>query len=272
MPKFNFSETTLAYFQFVFAAITPLLFLRQCVGRMNFKVWLIFVPLVVDVRLLGQRVPVVGRRLVGRGGCPGLLRWVRDPPRRRDNRFVAAAVIGPRLQRDREHAVPNKPSDGRGRRRRPVVGWNGFNGGDPYFAGADASIAVPQHQPGDRLRLAHLGDLGHLREQAAQADVPRRHQRHDHRPGRDHPAAGFVTSFGAMIIGVVASSLVWMSWNWLGKTRPFKKVDDTLGVFHTHGVAGLAGGLLVGCWQTRRLSNTCPAGVRAALAPLAGVR
>jgi Amt family ammonium transporter len=37
-----------------------------------------------------------------------------------------------------------------------------------------------------------------------------------------------------------------MSWNWLGRTKPFKKVDDTLGVFHTHGVAGLAGGLLVG--------------------------
>jgi ammonium transporter, Amt family len=37
-----------------------------------------------------------------------------------------------------------------------------------------------------------------------------------------------------------------MSWNWLGRTRPFKKVDDALGVVHTHGVAGLAGGLLVG--------------------------
>jgi ammonium transporter, Amt family len=60
------------------------------------------------------------------------------------------------------------------------------------------------------------------------------------------PAAGFVNSFGAMIIGVVASSLVWMSWNWLGTTRLFKKVDDALGVVHTHGVAGLAGGLLVG--------------------------
>ena len=60
------------------------------------------------------------------------------------------------------------------------------------------------------------------------------------------PAAGFVNSFGAMIIGVVASSLVWMSWNWLGRTRLFAKVDDTLGVVHTHGVAGLVGGLLVG--------------------------
>src|ERR1700744_4792417 len=45
MPKFRFSETTLAYFQFVFAAITPLLFLGSVVGRMNFKVWLLFVPL-----------------------------------------------------------------------------------------------------------------------------------------------------------------------------------------------------------------------------------
>jgi Amt family ammonium transporter len=60
------------------------------------------------------------------------------------------------------------------------------------------------------------------------------------------PAAGFVNTFGALIIGVVASSLVWMSWNWLGRTRLFNKVDDALGVIHTHGVAGLAGGLLVG--------------------------
>jgi len=45
MPKFRFSETTLAYFQFVFAAITPLLFLGSVVGRINFKVWLLFVPL-----------------------------------------------------------------------------------------------------------------------------------------------------------------------------------------------------------------------------------
>src|SRR5262249_40903994 len=33
------------YFQFVFAAITPLLFLGSVIGRISFKVWLIFVPL-----------------------------------------------------------------------------------------------------------------------------------------------------------------------------------------------------------------------------------
>jgi Amt family ammonium transporter len=45
IPDFKFSQTTLAYFQFVFAGITPLLFLGSVVGRINFKVWLVFVPL-----------------------------------------------------------------------------------------------------------------------------------------------------------------------------------------------------------------------------------
>ncbi len=34
--------------------------------------------------------------------------------------------------------------------------------------------------------------------------------------------------------------------NKLGRTRLFRRVDDTLGVFHTHGVAGASGGLLTG--------------------------
>jgi ammonium transporter, Amt family len=74
------------------------------------------------------------------------------------------------------------------------------------------------------------------------------------------PAAGFVNSFGAIIIGVVASSLVWMSWNWLGRLSLFKKVDDTLGVFHTHGVAGLAGGLLVGVLADPNIVEYLPGG------------
>lgn len=60
------------------------------------------------------------------------------------------------------------------------------------------------------------------------------------------PAAGYVNGLGALLIGLIASTLVWLSWNKLSKVRPFSKVDDALGVVHTHGVAGLAGGLLVG--------------------------
>ena len=45
MPKFRFPQSSLVYFQFVFAAITPILFIGSVIGRIKFKVWLMFVPL-----------------------------------------------------------------------------------------------------------------------------------------------------------------------------------------------------------------------------------
>ncbi len=260
MPKFNFSETTLAYFQFVFAAITPLLFLGSVVGRINFKVWLIFVPLwstfaySVNAFLLwgGGWWAEIGALDYSGGYVIHLAAGTTG--------FVAAAVIGPRLQRDRERAVPNNLPMAAVGAGVLWLGWNGFNGGDPYFAGADASIAVLNTNlaTGCALLTWVIWDIFASK------------QRKPTFLGAVNgmitglvaitPAAGFVNSFGAMIIGVVASSLVWMSWNWLGKTRPFKKVDDTLGVFHTHGVAGLAGGLLVGVLADPKVIEYLPGG------------
>jgi ammonium transporter, Amt family len=45
MPNFRFPQSSLVYFQFVFAAITPILFIGSVIGRISFKVWLVFVPL-----------------------------------------------------------------------------------------------------------------------------------------------------------------------------------------------------------------------------------
>src|SRR6202044_3587644 len=56
--------------------------------------------------------------------------------------FVAAAVIGPRLARDREHCPPNNLLAALPGAGILWIGWNGFNGGDPYFANADAGAAV----------------------------------------------------------------------------------------------------------------------------------
>jgi len=60
------------------------------------------------------------------------------------------------------------------------------------------------------------------------------------------PAAGFVNGWGAIIIGIAAGIIPWASMNKLQRTRFMMRVDDTLGVFSTHGIAGLTGGLLVG--------------------------
>ncbi len=246
MPSFRFSETTLAYFQFVFAAITPLLFLGSVIGRMNFKVWLIFVPLWSTFAYSVNAFLLWGGGWWAHAGALDYSGGYVIHLAAGTSGFVAAAVIGPRLARDRERAVPNNLPLAAVGAGVLWLGWNGFNGGDPYFSGADASLAVLNTNLATAVALLTWVIW----------DIFASKQRKPTFLGGVNgmitglvaitPAAGFVNSFGAMIIGAVASSLVWMSWNWLGTTRLFKKVDDTLGVFHTHGVAGLVGGLLVG--------------------------
>src|ERR1700759_5885549 len=42
---FKLPGASVEYFQFVFAAITPILFIGSVLGRINFKAWMVFVPL-----------------------------------------------------------------------------------------------------------------------------------------------------------------------------------------------------------------------------------
>ena len=60
------------------------------------------------------------------------------------------------------------------------------------------------------------------------------------------PCAGWVNGRGAIYVDLICTGLVWVAWNYLSKVRPFSKVDDALGVVYTHGMAGFAGGMLLG--------------------------
>jgi Amt family ammonium transporter len=160
--------------------------------------------------------------------------------------FVAAWVVGPRLKRDRDRAVPNNllfVAVGAGIL---WLGWNGFNGGDPYFAGSDAAAAILNTNlatavamltwifmdmiGGPGRKATFLGGLNGMI--CGLVGIT--------------PAAGYVNGLGAIVIGFVCSFIVWFAWNFLSKVPPFNKVDDALGVVYTHGIAGLCGGLLVG--------------------------
>ena len=119
---FHFPTASLAYFQLVFAAITPLLFLGSVLGPDQVQRLVPAGAAVDDLRLLGRRLPAVGRRLLRPGGCARLLRRVRHP-------HVGRCVglrgrLGPRAP-----AAPGpttlpaqQPGDGGGRRRHPVAG------------------------------------------------------------------------------------------------------------------------------------------------------
>ncbi len=76
---FHFPTASLAYFQFVFAAITPLLFMGSVLGRIKFFAWCLLVPLWSTCVYTRGRLPAVGRWLLRPGGRAGLLRWVRHP-------------------------------------------------------------------------------------------------------------------------------------------------------------------------------------------------
>lgn len=65
------------------------------------------------------------------------------------------------------------------------------------------------------------------------------------------PAAGVITGWGAIVMGLLSGSIPWLSMNTIGKKMAlFQKVDDCLGVFHTHAVAGVIGGFMVGILAT----------------------
>jgi Amt family ammonium transporter len=246
MPKFRFPQSTLAYFQFVFAGITPLLFLGSVIGRINFRVWLIFVPLWSTLAYAVNAFLLWGGGWWAQQGALDYSGGYVIHLAAGTSGFVAAAVIGPRLARDRARAVPNNLPMAAAGAGILWLGWNGFNGGDPYFAGADASTAVLNTNLATAVALLTwlLMDLffSNQRKPTFLGSV------NGMITGlvAITPAAGFVNGFGALLIGLIASILVWLSWNKLGKAKLFKRVDDTLGVFHTHGVAGLTGGLLVG--------------------------
>jgi Amt family ammonium transporter len=246
MPAFRFPQSTLAYFQFVFAGITPLLFLGSVIGRINFKVWLIFVPLWSTLAYSVNAFLLWGGGWWSQRGALDYSGGYVIHLAAGTSGFVAAAVIGPRLARDRARAIPNNLPMAAAGAGILWLGWNGFNGGDPYFAGADASTAVINTNLATATALLAWVLLDMF------FGI-------DHKPtflGAVNgmitglvaitPAAGYINGLGALLTGLIASILVWLSWNKLSKIKPFRTVDDALGVVHTHGVAGLTGGLLVG--------------------------
>jgi Amt family ammonium transporter len=243
-PPFHFPTATLAYFQFVFAAITPILMLGSVLGRINFKAWIPFVLLWSSVIYTVNAFLIWGGGWWAQHGAVDFSGGYVIHLAAGVSGFVAAAVIGPRLQRDREIDAPNNllmVAVGAGLL---WLGWNGFNGGDPYYAGADAAAAVLNTNLScaiafltwvawDYIMGQKPSLIGSVNAMITGLVVIT-------------PGAGYVNGWGALAIGICGSTLVYFMLNYGSRLQPFRSVDDTLGVVYTHGFAGLAGGLLTG--------------------------
>ena len=244
MPPMAFPMATLMYFQFVFAAITVIILGGSVLGRMNFTAWMIFCPVWMTlVYTVGAFSLWGGGWLAGLGVADFSGGYVIHLAAGTSG-FVAAWVIGPRIQADRDNFPPNSLLITLAGAGVLWLGWNGFNGGDPYFANADAGAAVLNTNTAtavgllvwtlmDKMAYGKPSVLGAVNGMIAGLVAIT-------------PGAGYVDGWGAIAIGVVAGIIPWWSMNKLQKMAFMQKVDDTLSVFSTHGVAGLCGGLLVG--------------------------
>jgi ammonium transporter, Amt family len=239
-----FPQSALVYFQFVFAGITPILMLGSVLGRVNFKAWIPFVALWCTVVYTVDAFLLWGGGFFAHHGAVDYSGGYVIHLSAGVSGFIAAAVIGPRLQRDREIDAPNNVAMVAVGAGLLWLGWNGFNGGDPYAANMSASAAILNTNL--CTAVAFLIWIGW-----------------DYLTGRKPsliggvngiitglvaitPAAGYVNGYGAIALGVIASTVVYFALNYLSRLRPFRNVDDTLGVIYTHGFAALAGGLLTG--------------------------
>ena len=243
---FALPQASVVYFQFVFAAITPLLFLGSVLSRVKFKVWLVFVPLWTSLAYTVNAMLLWGGGYWAQQGAADYSGGYVIHLAAGVSGFVAAAMIGPRLKRDRDRAIPHSL---------PLVaigggiiwlGWNGFNGGDPYFASANAAAAVINTNmatvaalltwviwdmfAGPAKKPTFLGAINGMVVGLVAIT----------------PSAGYVNGAGALMIGAIDSTIVWLAWTYLSRARFMKKVDDAMGIIYPHGIAGFFGGLMVG--------------------------
>src|SRR5438105_11405541 len=120
-----FPQSALVCFQFVFAGITPILMLGWVLGRINFKAWIPFVALWCTIVYTVDAFLIWGGGFFAHHGAIDYSGGYVIHLSAGVAGFVAAAVIGPRLLRDREGAAPNNLAVGAVGARRVVRVWVG---------------------------------------------------------------------------------------------------------------------------------------------------
>ncbi|QHO02320.1 Ammonium transporter 3 member [Arachis hypogaea] len=271
---------TMVWFQCVFAAIAVVILAGSVLARMNFKAWMMFVPLWLTFSY------TIGAFSLWGGGF--LFQWgVMDYSggyvihlSSGVAGFTAAYWVGPRSKKDRERFPPNNvllTLTGAGLL---WLGWAGFNGGDPYSANIDSSMAVLNTNVCAATSLlvwtwldviffnkpsvigavqGMITGLVCITPAAGTLSTPQLFRFFLLDLIWFHLLLnniGLVQGWAAIVMGVLSGSVPWYTMMVLGKKLTiFQIVDDTLAVFHTHAVAGLLGGILTGFLAEPRLSS-----------------
>ncbi|KAI6692613.1 hypothetical protein NL676_020323 [Syzygium grande] len=248
-----FPTATMVFFQGVFAVITLILVAGALLGRMNFRAWMLFVPLWLTcsytiaaysiwcsdgwLAKLGVIDFAGGYVIHLSSGVAG---------------FTAAYWVGPRADKDRENFPPNNLILMLAGAGLLWMGWTGFNGGAPFAASSAASLAVLNTHACaatslltwlilDSFLLGKPSVVGAVNGMITGLVCIT-------------PAAGVVQGWAAILMGVVSGSAPRYTMTVLhDRVGLLRRVDDPMSVLHTHAVAGTLGGILTGFFAVPKL-------------------
>ncbi|CAN4109799.1 unnamed protein product [Withania somnifera] len=247
---YNIPTADYVFYQFAFAAITVILLGGSLLGRMNFYAWMIFVPLWVTFSYTFGAYSIWGSGFLepiidfSGGYVIHLSSGVAG--------FTAAYWVGPRHSNDRQQFPPNNIILMLGGAGFLWMGWTGFNGGSPLASNLITSLAILNTHlctatsllvwlSMDMIFYSKSSVIGAVQGMITGLVCIT-------------PGAGIVAPWAAILMGISSGSIPWFTMMVLHKKSSFfQKVDDTLGVFHTHAVAGLLGGILSGIFAKPKL-------------------
>ncbi|XVE62817.1 hypothetical protein DITRI_Ditri06bG0150400 [Diplodiscus trichospermus] len=248
-----FPRATMVFFQSVFAAITVVLIAGALLGRMNFRAWILFVPLWFTFSYTIAAFSIwcpqgwlakLGVIDFAGGFVIHLSSGVAG--------FTAAFWVGPRAEKDRHNFPPNNIILMLAGAGLLWMGWSGFNGGAPFAASTISALAVLNTHVCtatslltwlllDSFLFGKPSVLGAIQGMITGLVCIT-------------PAAGVVQCWAAILMGLISGSVPWYTMMVLhNKVKLLKQVDDTMAIFHTHAIAGGLGGILTGFFAVPKL-------------------
>ncbi|XP_021282894.1 ammonium transporter 3 member 2-like [Herrania umbratica] len=248
-----FPTATMVFFQSVFAAITLVLIAGALLGRMNFRAWILFVPLWFTFSYTIAAFSIwcpegwlakLGVIDFAGGFVIHLSAGVSG--------FTAAFWVGPRAQKDRDSFPPNNIILMLAGAGLLWMGWSGFNGGATFSASTVSALAVLNTHVCtatslltwlllDSFFFGKPSVLGAIQGMITGLVCIT-------------PASGVVQCWAAILMGIISGSVPWYTMMVLQKkVKLLKLVDDPMAIFHTHAIAGALGGILTGFFAVPKL-------------------
>ncbi|CAN6469940.1 unnamed protein product [Victoria cruziana] len=248
-----FPMATMVLFEYMYAALTVILLAGGVVGRMNIRAWMAFVPLWLTFCYTVGAYSLWGGGFLDRWGVIDYSGGYVVHLSAGTAGFTAAYWVGPRVKGDRERFPPNNVLLMLAGAGLLWLGWCGFNGGAPYAPNIVASLAIlntiicaaTSLLVWTSLDVAFFGKpsvIGAVQGMMTGLACIT-------------PGAGVVQGWGAILMGMLSGSIPWFTMMIVHKKSSLlQKVDDALGVLHTHAVGGFIGGILTGLLAQPNLS------------------